>query len=81
MDLKTLKEAKHTLKHQRKDRIRGVIRSGPISNFGSSEHFIIQAINELWDLVCDVANRKIDEAIKKEATKIIDDAQKALEGL
>jgi len=79
MELKRLKEAKQELKTDvRKDRIRNVTRAGVLSNFRAANGFLVDSINELWDLVCDVANRRIDEAIKTEANRMIDEANSEL---
>ena len=78
MELKTLKLAQRDLKNVRKDQIRNLIRAGCISHFGSEEHFLVGSINELWGLICDVADRKLKEAIKIEATRMVEEAGKEL---
>ena len=79
MDIKKLQLAKNALKHDREGRIRGITRAGFISRFEDTESFLVNSINELWNLICDVADRKIDEELTKEAHRMIEEAKSILQ--
>jgi len=77
--LQQLRTALRDMKRTRKERIRDITQAGVLSSFPHTTNgFLVESINELWDLVVDVADRRLREAIKVEANKMIEEAQKAL---
>ncbi len=77
-DLNELQIALDYLPHCRSDRIRDVTRAGPLTHFKPAEGHIIQAINGMWDLICDSAETRIKAAIRAEAQRMKEEAEKAL---
>lgn len=76
--LSDLQKTKHFIQYDKDARVRSILKSG-CTEFRTAENsYFTQAINELWDLIFEVANRRLDEDIKAEARTMRDEADKVL---